>query len=204
VSDLEGLGQLAADDAHLARTFCDQPGRTTRAEYVEDARQAKRLRKGEHLGDVTVGPLAQAEEHYVGDDLPEDNGPALSTDILRNMGWWDSVGYDSLQDWTPTVGKVPKDLHHGLALLRGAVCKEILTASDGNEQLAEERACKLLTFLDRLVLCTPGSKRGGKNREALNKVVASRLRSAWRGDWGTLWREAAVAGERRAVRVAAI
>ena len=45
---------------------------------------------------------------------------------LQNMEWWDSVTYDELRDWVPTLGNAPKDVHHVLAVPRGTVCKDII------------------------------------------------------------------------------
>ena len=110
------------------------------------------------------------------------------------MAWWDDVQYDSLADWVPTLGKPPGDTLHDLALLRGAVCKQIYDAHELGDMLAQGRAEKLLTFLDRLVLHSPRATRRGK-RKALSKTITARLRLAWAGDWGALWREAASAGK---------
>jgi len=68
---------------------------------------------------------------YSDDPLPEDdvdgNG-VPSEPTLKNMSWWDGVSYNSLERWVPTVGKVPADVHHGLALLRGAICRDMRLA----------------------------------------------------------------------------
>ena len=98
------------------------------------------------------------------------------------MAWWDDVQYDSLADWVPTLGKPPGDTLHDLALIRGAVCKQIYDAHELGDMLAQGRAEKLLTFLDRLVLHSPRTTRRGK-RKALSKTITARLRLAWAGDW---------------------
>eukprot|EP00973_Karenia_brevis_P052187 7251558-Karenia_brevis.AAC.1 len=46
----------------------------------------------------------------------------------------------------------------------------------------------------------PVRTRGGKDHKQdtrLASVVAGRIHTAWRGDWGTLWRDAAAPGRRR-------
>ena len=136
----------------------------------------------------------------MGDNLPEVcamSGESVANDTLCNMSWWDTISYDALGNWVPTLGRVPKDVHHGLALLRGAVCKEIRLARISGDNVAEDRAWKLLTFLDRVILCAPLTTRGGKSHNTgLSKVITSRLRLAWKGDWGALWRESAAAWDR--------
>jgi len=112
---------------------------------------------------------------------------------LRNLAWWDGVSYKALENWVPTLGRVPKGALHELALLRGACCKRLWFARTGGDLVLRARAEKLLTYLDRLVLHSPRSKRGGKNK-GLGKVVTARVRLAWAGDWAALWREAAGAG----------
>lgn len=98
--------------------------------------------------------------------------------------------YDALQHWVPTLGRVARSTHHDLALLRGAVCRAMRQARARGDGPAGARAEKLLTFLDRLVLHTPRSNRGGKDHHNLDKVISARVRFAWAGDWGALWREA--------------
>ena len=110
------------------------------------------------------------------------------------MSVWDDVTYDSLADWVPTLGKLPRDTLHDLALLRGAVCKRVREAFLQGDTGSMERAEKLLTYLDRLVLHSPRANRGGKRR-GLSKTITGRMRLAWAGDWGALWREAASAGK---------
>ena len=65
-------------------------------------------------------------------------------------------------------------------------------ARDLDDAVAESRACKLLTFFDRLILATP--RRRGTKHGGLSPLITSRLRLAWKGDWGALWRDAAAAG----------
>ena len=101
---------------------------------------------------------------------------------------------------SPTFGRVPKDVHHGLALLRGAVCREMRETRERGDTVGEARAGKLLTYLDRLVLHAPRSRRGGKHHQGLGKVITARLRLAWRGDWAALWRDAATAGHTSPIR----
>ena len=63
------------------------------------------------------------------------------------MAWWDTVEYDELEHWVPTLGRTPRDVHHGLAIFRGTVCREIRRAREAGDAAAESRACKLLTFM---------------------------------------------------------
>ena len=125
--------------------------------------------------------------------LPEDVPEGAPSAELRNMAWWDSVSYGALEQWVPTMGRVPKDTLHELGLLKGAVCKQLREAHAAGDTQAQARAEKLLTFMDRLVVHSPRSTRGGK-RKTLSKTICSRVRLAWAGDWGALWREAAAAG----------
>ena len=73
------------------------------------------------------------------------------------------MNYNALEDWVPTLGRVPQTVHHGLARLRGEICKHMRSARAAGDDVTERRVCKLLTFLDRLVLCTPRSTRGGQH-----------------------------------------
>ena len=188
-SEVEGAGSLEPADQDTLRAFCDQPGGVTRAEYVSDVRHAKRLRtEGLDPGAEGGHPLLDPDSGEAA-ELPEEwEEQRASSQELRNLAWWDGVSYDSLADSVPTVGTVPKDLLHNLGLLRGAVCAELRTAWRSQDLQALSRAEKLLTFLDRLVLHSPRST--GRKQGGLSKVISARLRLAWAGDWGALWREA--------------
>ena len=187
IADATALEPGAQDEL---RSFCDQPGRKTRAEYVGDMRQAKRVKAGEvDPGPGARHPLLEADSGE-GPELPEDSGDgAARSEQLQNMEWWDEVSYEDLQHWVPTLGRVPGDLLHDLGSLRGAVCVELRQAWLSGQLDQLKRAEKLLSYLDRLVLHSPRSSRGGK-RKGLSKVVSARLRLAWAGDWGALWRQA--------------
>ena len=119
------------------------------------------------------------------------------------MAWWDTVHYEELENWIPTLWRTPRDVHHGLALFRGAVCRDIRRAREAGDAVAESRACKLLTFMDRLVLtATRGTRGCRKHKGTLSSTITARLRLAWKGDWGSLWRDAA-ASARDSSRAAA-
>ena len=91
---------------------------------------------------------------------------------------------------------MPADFHHGFAVLRGAVCEEVKRARTAGDAQSESRAWKLLTFFDRLLLCPTPSTRGGKGHNGMARTLSARLRLANKGDWGALWREAALAAQR--------
>ncbi len=199
-AEVAGASSLEPGDQDSLRAHCDQPGRPSRAEYVADIRGVKRARQ-EGANPQARGPagsLLQADAGE-GPDLPEDVDEGLARSAeLRNMAWWDSVSYQSLEQWVPTLGRVPRDTLHELALLRGAVCSELRDAFALGDLQAQTRAEKLLTYLDRLVLHSPRSTRGGKGR--LSKIITGRVRLAWAGDWGALWREAAGASAAQPLR----
>ena len=80
-----------------------------------------------------------------------------------------------------------------LAILRGAVAKAILDAKALGNLEAETRALKLFTFFDRVILAQPPRQRGGarnKRQPQMSQIITKRVRLAWQGDWGTLWRDA--------------
>ena len=193
-SEVEGAGSLEPVDQDELRGFCDQPGNVSRAVYVQDMRQAKRVRtEGADPGLEAQHPLLDRDSGD-GPELPEDFGEqGAPSQELRNLAWWDGVSYTSLEDWVPTVGRVPRDTLHSLGLLRGVVCTELRAAWQSGDLQALSRAEKLLTYLDRLVLHSPRSTRGGGRHRGLSKLISARLRMAWAGDWGALWREAGAA-----------
>ena len=130
-----------------------------------------------------------------GPDLPEDAAvEGARAGELANLDWWDALSYEDLGQWVPTLGRVPRGVAHEVALLRGAVCTQLRSGQVSGDLVSQRRAEKLLTFLDRLLLHSPRSVRGGKRKGKLDKVVSGRIRLAWAGDWGALWRDAVAAG----------
>ena len=194
---VQGAQAMPPESQDSIRGFCDGAGRATRAQYVEDVCSAKRARAN-HAGDHrdSQRPLASPDDGSPGElpeDVAEDQQGAPDLDGVSNMEWWDSISYDSLGTWVPTILSFPAEVEHGLALLRGAVAKAILEARAAGDVVGEKRACKLLTFFDRLLLFKPSRVRGGRkqhNQGGLSQVLTRRIRLARRGDWGALWREA--------------
>ena len=131
---------------------------------------------------------------------PEVAPPELSNascddhEALLNMCWWDTITYNNLRTWVPTINIVPKAAVHGVARLKRAIFHEILS-SKGVDNDRWKRGWKALTFLDRLLFATP-SKGNGKS-EKYGKMVVRRLREAWRGNWRNLWSEVAAASRLR-------
>ena len=44
------------------------------------------------------------------------------------MNWFDTLGYDALETWVPTMGVVPKGAFHAVAQLKGAILQDTLAA----------------------------------------------------------------------------
>ena len=201
--ELGGLSALSEVDRAKALPLCDRPGVPTRAEYVQDTRRAKRVCAAPGVAASAVGfgvPLVHEGEELPA-ALPEDADPTGSCEggaapPLCNLGWWDSVSYDSLRQHVRTLGKVPSCMHQPLASLRGDVAAAILAARAAGDALAERRALKLFVFFDRVFLHHPGRARGGRKVAkggGVSHAVSRRLRLAGNGDWGALWREAMAA-----------
>jgi len=108
-------------------------------------------------------------------------------EALRNFSWWDDVSYDSLQTWVPTMGVAPSSTHHAVARLKGALFKAAREAKLQGDDLTRQRAFKAVTFIDRLLFAAVRKKAGGRTNA---RVVVSRVRQAWRGDWAALWADA--------------
>ena len=96
--DLTGAA-LDPVDVDELKTFCDHPGKPTRAEYVQDVRHAKRVKTGESdPGGGTAHPLLHPDAGE-GPDLPEDVADQPASECgLSNLAWWDSVSYNDLGD----------------------------------------------------------------------------------------------------------
>ena len=108
------MGELGEAQRESLREFCDDPivGRT-RASFLTSARAAKCHR--------SVGPV---ECDLPPEDDPEEDlagGDTSAGESLPHLDWFDSVSYEALRDWVPTMGTVPKGAVHAVARLKGAV-----------------------------------------------------------------------------------
>jgi len=184
--DLVGFSDLGAGKQAEARRYCDQPGCTTRADYVDQQQRHKRVR----LSDLEQDPGPEQPLEELLQQRAADHGRPLEE--LCNMEWWDQVSYDSLGTWVPTCGKVPQNMLHAVARVKGTLAKTLNNAATAGDVVLEQRCWKAVTFLDRLLFAQTGARRGGKGKggAGLDKVLGSRLRRAWRGDWSGLWAEA--------------
>ena len=159
-NEVQGVGSLDPSDQDALRTFCDQPGKPTRAQFVADVRRAKRVRFGGEFGQASSaegarGSAGGAQVHQPGQaqaqgvpqpspfadseevpDLPEDAADNSGGEP-RNLAWWDHVSYSSLQEWVPTLGRVPRDTLHELALLRGACCRAVVAAQAAGDLVSK-------------------------------------------------------------------
>lgn len=128
------------------------------------------------------------------------DGPLLPPDAPRaaangghepptlQLGWWDKVDWDDLHQPVSTGKAVPPQVHAAVAELRGAIARRQLEAMEIEEKV---RAWKALLFLDRLLFAHKGAPKQQANAESLTKTLCRRIRSAWAGDWQSLWIESA-------------
>jgi len=103
------------------------------------------------------------------DDPEEDlaGGDASAAQSLPHLDWFDSVSYEALRDWVPTMGTVPQGAVHAVARLKGAVLQGGLEAKARGDTQGYICAWKAITFMDRLLLLTcrdAGKAEGGTPR----------------------------------------
>ena len=149
---------------------------------------------------------------FPGGGAPSSTDPFREWDALH---WWDGVDYET-ESCRPTVTTktVPleqrtmvgcakartlvvldratrafRDLERHAAHLRGQglAAPNELTVALAAARLHEERAWKVVSFADRLLLAT--SPRGGKSNKSFGDVLKSRLGWFERGEWAQLYRD---------------
>ena len=181
---VEGLGSLPQTQRVAVEAFCDRDG-VTRAAF----RDSKRRRMEEDGGPRhPLGGEAPSGLHYDADEDWDDGR-------LRNMAWWDHVGYETgMQEFVPTMGSVPPNLVTAVAEAK----RTVLQDARGMESPEAARALKLLFFMDRLIFAQPAGMQNNKTKgKGIDMVVSRRLRRFGRGEWDAMWREATVEGEGR-------
>jgi hypothetical protein len=180
-TQMQGTAALNAEDTKKLAAWCAaaRPPPATAGSTVTSQRTLPINLLLASAGDVT-----STQESDANDATPEAENTAVSANGLRGLDFFDSVTYDSLGDWVPTAGLVPANLAHSIALLRGAICKDMLEARGTSDTVTEARAGKLLTFLDRLLFFQEPRTRGGKRNRGTatqSRVLATRVRMAWNG-----------------------
>ena len=172
-----GSANLEPAQEEELRQHCDRPNHPTRAEHLTELR-ARRLRR-RTVGPATATTTATGDSRPTEDDDLDEYAPSpdpnadsgAAAETLHNLEWWDTVDYDALGVDVRTVGQVPAELSHSLALLRGAAATAFLAAHDAGDGLARARAGKLLTFFDRALLFKPAKVRGGRNPQEQRRPV---------------------------------
>ena len=111
------------------------------------------------------------------------------------MAWFNRLSYKALEHWVPTMGVVPAKAVHAVARLKGAILRDLLAAKEAGDMVVWQRGWKAITFLDRMLFA---QSRGDSAKEQTKaELVTARVRRAWRGDWDSLFAEAAAASRRR-------
>ena len=207
--DIKQLYALLTDQQDLVRSHSDQFGGVIMATFIGIVKQAIKARldgfqlpgpAGEAFVDAEINDFLNEQ---IRDDATQDHaiqGDSPIEATLRNIPWWDGFGYGNLTVWIPILGRIPKDVHHGLALLRGVVCRGMRETRERGDTAGEAQAGKLLTYVNLLALYPPRSNRRGKRYQGLGKVITARLRLPSRGDWTALWRDAATARRKSLIK----
>ena len=171
VDEVEGLSELPEEAQAKMVRHCDQPG-VTREEY-----QQRKRRRRESASLMDAEGIFDSQE-------------------LNNLEWWDSIDIKApLKQFVPTIARVPPQLCASFADARSEVLIAMSRLPPSACNTVEAlRLEKLLTYMDRLLLCRPeraDKKRGLRKRKAqqspLASVLSARLRQFWRGEWQTLW-----------------
>ena len=111
------------------------------------------------------------------------------------MDWFDGLSYDGLKTWVPTAGVVPRNAAHAVARLKGAILQEMLASKAAGDGAGHQRAWKALTFVDRMLFAQAPGRASKRRKGTRADTVTSRVRRAWRGDWGALLAEADAMGQ---------
>ena len=146
--DVEGLTDLPPDAQLKVKAQCDLAG-VTREEY----QQTKRRRRA-----TTDAGTASSQRHgFLEDD-------AFQEQKLCNLEWWDDIDHCTpLQQWVPTISTVPPQLQAGIADARAAVLVSMVALPPSACSSAEaHRLEKLLTYMDRLLLCREDRQRDSR------------------------------------------
>ena len=85
---------------------------------------------------------------------------------------------------------VPRGAVHAAARLKGAILRKERATKAAGDQVGRQRWWRAITFLDRMLFAEAqgGRSKGQKTTKA--ELVTSKVRRAWRRDWGGLFAEA--------------
>jgi hypothetical protein len=138
------------------------------------------------------------------DMVDGDAGGGGVGETVQNLEWFDGLSYEALSVGVPTAGMVPRGTDHAVARLKGAIFRGGLEAKARGDVQGYSRAWKAITFLDRVLVAHLPAGGRGRKRDTRSEVVVSRVRRAWRGDWGALLAEATAVGQKIQSREAAL
>jgi hypothetical protein len=108
--------------------------------------------------------------------------------ILRHMGFWERTSWEALHDNIGLVKYAPIEVRPAVAELRAAIATAACDANNSDSSAA----MKAFFFLDRILFARTGRSRGGQRGqkgEGTSRAICRRIRSAWAGEWSSLWEE---------------
>ena len=126
-------------------------------------------------------------------DTPQCTHP--STAEIKHLIQFDSVSWDRCLECVPCIRHVPEHWASGVWEARAAVARTIIQSYEQGDRQTFERAWKLFSLFDSLLLCAVAKRRGGRRGQgrgavALNTLISARLRAFWSGSWLQLLLEA--------------
>ena len=114
------------------------------------------------------------------------------------MEFWNEVQWESFHQPTRTMDQVPTHIQYAIAEFRGALAAGA-TCQGGPPDSAVAHA-KALVFAVKLLFAVTRRARGGKKGqkgETASAAISRRLRMAWGGKWGALFRRGCTSGAGR-------
>ena len=109
------------------------------------------------------------------------------------LHFWDSVSWDKLHEKVPTIVNVPRQAIPVVAEFWERLLRDIHTANEAADAMAQERLWKALLFSGRLLFGNTIPRGGKRGSGAACEVVAGRARRALAGEWSGLWEESLLA-----------
>lgn len=135
---------------------------------------------------VACLPMGSAQSS----DARHDDGPDFEQNELRSLCFWDTFDWEAARRvHINTMGVIPDAMRHSVMEAKAAILGKAAETSNADV----ERAWKLLTVFDRLVLWRPSGSARWAERDRRD-AIAQRLRLFWRGAWHELWANAVAEG----------
>jgi hypothetical protein len=155
-----------------------------------------------NFGDLTIEGRAALTQQLglasASAPLPGEPPPTMQPTInaIKHLEYFDKVEWDRALSGYRCLRSIPEGWLCNVWEARLSVSRAVLSSHEAGDRPAQERAWKLYTLFDAMILGRVQRRRGARRgqggnwQESLNSMLLLRLQAFWSGAWGQLLMDA--------------